>query len=150
MADPAAHPARRVPATRQGAAVLAVVQKAGTFRSAQDIHAELRAAGQPVGLATVYRHLQLLAEHGIIDSLQAADGQTLYRHCASEDHHHHLICRQCGTSIEIEAPQVEQWASAIAAERGYLDATHTIEIFGLCPACQAKQGRPNRRSRSAS
>jgi Fur family ferric uptake transcriptional regulator len=144
MADRARRLPRPVPATRQGAAVLAVVQRSGTFRSAQDVHAELRTAGQRVGLATVYRHLQLLAENGVIDALQSADGQTLYRHCASDDHHHHLICRQCGTSVEIEAPDVEQWAANTATRRGYTDVTHTIEIFGVCPACRKPASRAQR------
>jgi len=138
-----------VPTTRQGAAVLAVVRSADSFRSAQDIHAQLRAEGQPVGLATVYRHLQLLAENGVIDALQSGEGQILYRQCASDDHHHHLICRRCGASVEIEGPQVEQWATATAARMGYADVTHTIEIFGLCPSCQPPSPTPQRRRRSS-
>lgn len=136
MTEPVPRTPRPLPTTRQGAEVLAVVGRADTFRSAQDIHAELRGTGKSVGLATVYRHLQLLAANGVIDSLQAADGQTLYRQCRTDDHHHHLICRACGTSVELEAPPVEKWAAATAAERGYTEVTHTIEIFGLCPACQ--------------
>lgn len=122
--------------TRQGTAVAEVVRSSAGFRSAQDIHAELRAAGERVGLATVYRHLQSLADSGAIDSLQAADGQILYRQCASGDHHHHLICRRCGTSVEIEAPDVEAWAADTASRMGYAEVTHTIEIFGECPDCQ--------------
>ncbi|HZT67564.1 MAG TPA: Fur family transcriptional regulator [Acidimicrobiales bacterium] len=138
MAEPASP--RRLPTTRQGAAVLAALRSSGTFRSAQDIHAELRAGGAPVGLATVYRHLQLLAEHGVIDTLQAADGQTVYRHCRSDDHHHHIVCRRCGTSEEIEGPEVERWAESAARRLGYTDITHTVEIFGLCATCSAAGG----------
>ena len=137
MADPA-RPPRRLPATPQGAAVLAAVRSSDSFRSAQDIHADLRAGGASVGLATVYRHLQLLAEHGVIDALQSADGQIVYRQCLSDDHHHHVVCRRCGRSEEIEGPEVERWAEAAAARLGYTDISHTVEIFGVCAECAAR------------
>jgi Fur family ferric uptake transcriptional regulator len=126
--------------TRQGAAVLRVVSSSNTFRSAQDIHAELRATEEPVGLATVYRHLQQLAEEGTVDALQAGDGQVVYRLCRSDDHHHHLVCRRCGSTAEIEGPEVEEWAERTASSLGYTDIRHTVEIFGLCASCSV-QGR---------
>jgi len=115
--------------------VLRVLQGSTSFRSAQDIHAELRAGGESVGLTTVYRHLQLLADEGIIDALQAADGETVYRHCRSDGHHHHIVCRRCGTSAEVEGPEVEQWAEVVAQRLGYSEVTHTVEIFGVCSNC---------------
>ena len=81
--------AERVRQTRQGQAVLNVVAGSDNFRSAQDIHAELRAAGETVGLTTVYRHLALLTDEGRLDALQTADGELVYRRCHSEQHHHH-------------------------------------------------------------
>ena len=77
--------------TRQGQAVLNVVLGSDNFRSAQDIHAELRASGEAVGLTTVYRHLSLLTDEGQIDALQTADGELVYRRCHSEQHHHHVV-----------------------------------------------------------
>ena len=117
--------------------MLRAVQEADGFRSAQDLHAALRASGHPVGLTTVYRQLQALADDGVIDGLQAADGQTVYRHCDNARHHHHIVCRRCGNSVAVDAPAVEAWARAVARDAHYSDITHTVEIFGLCPACTA-------------
>jgi Fur family transcriptional regulator, ferric uptake regulator len=139
MAEPterparAARPSRR---TRQGDAVLNVVLGSDNFRSAQDIHAELRATGETVGLTTVYRHLALLTDEGRLDALQTADGELVYRRCHSEQHHHHVVCRVCGSGSEVEVPDLERWAESTAAALGYSDVTHTVEIFGVCAACR--------------
>lgn len=122
--------------TRQGDAVLNVVLGSDNFRSAQDIHAELRAAGEPVGLTTVYRHLALLTDEGRLDALQTADGELVYRRCHSEAHHHHVVCRRCGRGSEVELPDLELWAETTARELGYTEVTHTVEIFGLCAECR--------------
>ena len=122
--------------TRQGDAVLNVVLGSDNFRSAQDIHAELRAAGEPVGLTTVYRHLALLTDVGRLDALQTADGELVYRRCHSESHHHHVVCRRCGRGTEVELPDLERWTEATARDLGYTDVTHTVEIFGLCADCK--------------
>jgi Fur family ferric uptake transcriptional regulator len=103
------------------------------FRSAQEIHAELRRQGETVGLTTVYRHLQVLSEQGVIDSIRDPSGEALYRQCGSTGHHHHLTCRVCGRSVEVEGRVVEQWAEKVAAEAGFTSVNHTVELFGLCP-----------------
>jgi Fur family ferric uptake transcriptional regulator len=105
------------------------------FVSAQTLHSELRDAGSPIGLATVYRALADLAVEGEADSLQA-EGESLYRACTPGQHHHHLICRNCGLTVEIEADAVEQWAQTIAAEHGFSQATHVVDVFGLCADCR--------------
>ena len=120
--------------TRQRRAVAAVMQSFEDFRSAQDIHDLLRKADENVGLSTVYRTLQALAEGGEVDVLRTEDGEALYRRC-SERHHHHLVCRSCGRTVEVEGPTVERWSDAIAAEHGFRDVSHTLEVFGTCPAC---------------
>jgi Fur family transcriptional regulator, ferric uptake regulator len=136
MAEPSDRPARPSRRTRQGDAVLDVVVSSDNFRSAQDIHAELRAAGQTVGLTTVYRHLALLTDEGRLDALQTADGELVYRRCHSEQHHHHVVCRVCGRGSEVELPDLERWAESTAADLGYSDVTHTVEIFGVCADCR--------------
>ncbi len=120
--------------TRQRRAVSACLEQFDDFRSAQEIHDLLRRNGDTVGLSTVYRTLQVLAEADEVDVLRAEDGETRYRRC-SGTHHHHLVCRTCGRTVEVEGPTVERWASAVAAQHGYADVSHTLEIFGLCPSC---------------
>jgi Fur family ferric uptake transcriptional regulator len=107
------------------------------FRSAQEIHDLLEQRGDSVGLATVYRTLQKLADAGEVDMLRTEDGEAIYRRC-SDAHHHHLVCRSCGATIEVEGPAVERWTRAIAAEHGYSDVSHTLEIFGTCPDCDPR------------
>ncbi len=129
-------PQPRQRTTRQRVAVAGLLADSGEFRSAQDLHAALRASGASVGLATVYRNLGLMAELGEVDTLVREDGETLYRRC-SDMHHHHLVCRQCGRTVEIAGPAVERWANAMAAEHGFSEVSHQLELFGLCGGCAA-------------
>jgi Fur family transcriptional regulator, ferric uptake regulator len=127
-------PARR--STRQRAAVKEVLAAADTFLTAQEIHAHLRTRGSSIGLTTVYRTLQLLAETDEVDVLQV-EGEALYRRC-SDSHHHHLVCRSCKVSVEIGSEGVEEWAHAVAARHGFSSASHVVEIFGLCSSCESQ------------
>jgi Fur family ferric uptake transcriptional regulator len=120
--------------TRQRAAVEALLVNFDDFMSAQDLHARLRAQGQTVGLATVYRTLQAMAADGEVDMMRTVDGEAVYRRC-STGHHHHLVCRSCGRTVEVEGPAVENWTDRISAENGFSDVHHTLEIFGTCSAC---------------
>ena len=128
-------PARRT--TRQRAAVLAVLDDLEQFRSAQEIHAELARRGDSVGLSTVYRSLAAMSADDDVDTLLRDDGETLYRRCRGATHHHHLVCRSCGATVEVDGPAVESWADRLAAEHGYDEVSHTLEIFGRCAACRA-------------
>lgn len=120
--------------TRQRSAVSALLDEVEGFHSAQDLHAMLRDRGERVGLTTVYRTLQGLADSGEVDVMRPPGGEHLYRRC-SRGHHHHLVCRSCGRTVEVEGPAVESWAERVAAQHGYADVSHTIEIFGTCPGC---------------
>lgn len=111
------------------------------FVSAQSLHARLREENTGIGLATVYRALAGLAAEGNADSLQSPEGENLYRACTTSGHHHHLICRSCGLTIEIEASEVEQWAQRTAAAAGFSEAEHIVDIFGLCTPCATAQAR---------
>lgn len=120
--------------TRQRTAIAEVLAAFADFRSAQEIHGLLTERGEKVGLATVYRTLQLLTDAGEVDMLRTEDGEAIYRRC-SATHHHHLVCRACGATVEVEGPAVERWTRSIAAEHGYADIAHTLELFGTCPRC---------------
>ncbi len=133
----AASPVR---STRQRAAVSAVLDELDDFRSAQDLYAILRQRGEVIGLTTVYRTLQALTEAGEIDVLRILDSESMYRRCSS-GHHHHLVCRSCGRTVEVEGPAVERWASRVAADNGFADISHTLEIFGTCAKCTQSASR---------
>jgi Fur family transcriptional regulator, ferric uptake regulator len=137
-ARPAAQPAARERTTRPFQAVVDELSGSEDFRSAQDIHAALRAGGTSVGLATVYRALQSLVDSGRADVLKTDSGESVYRSC-SQTHHHHLVCRWCGRTVEVQGPAVERWADATASEHGYADVSHTLELFGTCSECAARR-----------
>jgi Fur family ferric uptake transcriptional regulator len=125
--------------TRQRLAVSGALDSLDDFVSTQELHRLLHGRGDSVSLATTYRILQSMAEDGQVDVLRKDDGEAVYRRCAVEHHHHHLLCRDCGKAVEIEAPAVEQWAARVAAEHGYSQVAHTVEMYGLCPECSAKR-----------
>ena len=126
--------------TKQRRAVLDELGRVQDFRSAQQIFEDLHIRGERVGLATVYRSLQGLADDHRVDVLRSTDGEALYRACDSQGHHHHLVCRRCGAAEEIAQAQIEAWVSAVAAEHGFTDVVHSLELFGLCRSCQRARG----------
>jgi Fur family transcriptional regulator, ferric uptake regulator len=121
--------------TRQRAAISTLLDNLDDFRSAQELHDELRRRGENIGLTTVYRTLQSMSAAGLVDTLRTDTGESVYRRC-SDDHHHHLVCRSCGSTVEVGDREVEVWAAQVAAEHGFTDVSHTIEIFGTCAECQ--------------
>ncbi|MDO8120232.1 Fur family transcriptional regulator [Isoptericola sp. b490] len=126
--------------TRQRSAVTEALDELDDFRSAQQLHELLRARGTEIGLATVYRTLAALADEGVVDVLRTSDGEQVFRRCARSEHHHHLVCRQCGRAEEIDGPGVEAWADRTGAAHGFTAIEHTVELTGVCADCRAAQG----------
>jgi Fur family ferric uptake transcriptional regulator len=120
--------------TKQRHAVATLLADINDFRTAQDLHGLLRDRGERVGLTTVYRALQTMADAGELDVMRLPSGEQLFRQC-SRSHHHHLVCRSCARTVEVAGPTVETWADRIAGEHGFVDISHTVEIFGTCPTC---------------
>jgi Fur family transcriptional regulator, ferric uptake regulator len=121
--------------TRQRTAVAALLEETDDFMSAQQLHDRLKHRGDSVGLTTVYRTLQSLADSGAVDVVRTDDGEAVYRRCSTGSHHHHLVCRSCGRTVEVEGPAVETWANRVAADYGFTNVAHTLEIFGTCSDC---------------
>lgn len=122
--------------TRQRRAVAAALDASDEFRSAQDLHQLVRDSGERVGLATVYRTLQAMADAGEVDVVRSEAGEAQYRRCDVAHHHHHLICRGCGRAVEVEGPAFEEWADAVARQHGFADVRHTLELTGTCADCR--------------
>jgi Fur family ferric uptake transcriptional regulator len=125
--------------TKQRAAVATALRDIDDFRSAQEIFEIVKSRGDNVGLTTVYRSLQAMASNGDIDVLVNSEGEALYRRCGQRSgHHHHLVCRACGFTVEVEGPAVERWTQDVARKQGFTDITHTLDIFGVCSSCARK------------
>ncbi|WP_165241697.1 Fur family transcriptional regulator [Corynebacterium lizhenjunii] len=122
--------------TKQRTAVVEVLRDMDKFASVKEIFGELQQRKEKVGLTTVYRTLQSLAEIDAVDALHMPGGETLYRHCDSEKHHHHLVCTQCGKTKEIDGGPIESWAKQIASQHGFELTGHDAEVFGVCPGCR--------------
>jgi Fur family ferric uptake transcriptional regulator len=124
-----------VRATRQRAAIIALLDTVDEFRSAQELHDELRRRGENIGLTTVYRTLQSLSAADLVDMVRTDTGESVYRRCEGDDHHHHLVCRSCGAAVEVSGREVEAWAAEVAQQHGFSNVNHTIELFGTCGQC---------------
>lgn len=133
---PADSEATRKPrrSTQQKSAISAELSTLGGFVSAQELHRLLNASGSRIGVATVYRQLNRLADDGEIDTVTSPDGERLFRSCHTAEHHHHIVCRQCGTAVEI-SPPVEQWLDDVGRSNGFTAISHTFEVFGICADC---------------
>jgi Fur family transcriptional regulator, ferric uptake regulator len=120
-------------ATRQRLTVLDALRERTDAVTAQGLHMELRQAGEPVGLTTVYRTLTSLADAGLLDTFDR-EGEQAFRLCG-DVHHHHLVCEICSTVEEITADEVERWVSEVAQRRGFQVTGHRADIFGVCARC---------------
>lgn len=120
--------------TWQKTAVNDQLAKSEGFVSAQQLHLQLTGAGKKLGLTTVYRALTDLVEQGAADTLVLGDGEMRYRICTPE-HHHHLICGQCGKTVEFDLPGFESQAQTIAQTHGFSAVSHELELIGICADC---------------
>ena len=122
--------------TVQRREVIGVLSQVQGFVSAQELHSLIGRDGGHIALATVYTQLKKLLQDGEVDVVMTDRGESLYRRCVVESHHHHLSCRLCGATVEVDAPQLEAWSKDIAKRHGYRDLRHVLELNGVCPACQ--------------
>lgn len=126
--------AKGIRATRQRTHVLEVLAGEPNDATAQEIFESLRAGGHPIGLATVYRTLALLSEHGVVDVLMHRAGEACYRLCGA-GHHHHLTCSECHQVVELGGCELEPWLKRLGAAHRFAVTGHTVEVTGICGAC---------------
>ncbi|NLE72082.1 MAG: transcriptional repressor [Actinomycetales bacterium] len=126
--------------TEQRRSVLEFLATVDRCLSAQEIRAALEDQGRPVSLATVYRTVARLARAGVLDVVLRDDGEATYV-LGSARHHHHLVCRRCGSVAEIANPAVESWTVEVARLHGFADVDHRLTVTGVCPACRSVHQR---------
>ena len=121
-------------AHKTSAAVLKALGNLNAFSSAQEVYSEILKDKSSIGLTTVYRALQKLADAKEIDFVRREDGEGTYKLC-SDTHHHHLLCEKCGKSVEFSSSKFEKLLDSIATENGFEPLSHRAEILGLCHRC---------------
>ena len=122
--------------TRQRLLVLETLAAEPHDATAQEIHARLRDADEPVGLATVYRALSILKRGGVVDELSHRSGESCYRLC-TPGHHHHLVCSRCHRVEELEGCEIDEWVAEASRAHGFRPASHSVEVVGVCAECRA-------------
>lgn len=122
--------------TAQRREVIGVLSRVQGFVSAQELHSFIVRDGGQISLATVYAQLKRLTASGEIDVVMTDRGESLYRRCVVDAHHHHLACRHCGATVEVDTPELEKWANDIGERFGYRDLRHVLELNGICSTCR--------------
>lgn len=117
-----------------------IAERHGHFTAAE-LLADAHDQNVKVGRATVFRTLDLMAERGALERLDLPTGGHAYVACVPEQHHHHVVCRGCGTSVEVDDSGLQAVVRQIGAQSGYRIDNHRLELYGLCPECQRMTAR---------
>lgn len=123
--------------TAQRREVISALSQVQGFVSAQELHGLIARHGGRTALATVYSQLKRLVASGEVDVVMTDRGESLFRRCVVDAHHHHLACRVCGATVEVDAPQLESWSQEIASRHGFTDLRHVLELNGVCSSCRS-------------
>ena len=125
---------------RSGGARNAVVDHIGRQTccvSAHEIHEGIRGDGGRVGIASVYRVLETLAEHDLVQRVDLGDGVARYEQALPDgEHHHHLVCDDCGRVEPFSDPTLERTLEKTAGRHGYAMAGHEVVLHGACGDCR--------------
>ncbi|NOT10024.1 MAG: transcriptional repressor [Gemmatimonadales bacterium] len=141
---------RRLPITRQRMAVADEMFRAPDHPSVDEIKRRLRAAGEPVGTATLYRTLDALVRGGLVLEHDFGEGFKRYEPLSSSSAHDHLLCERCGRVIEFANDRLERMLRMTADEQHFLYRRHRVEVHGTCAECRGRDlesltgGRPRR------
>ncbi|MEX2194616.1 MAG: transcriptional repressor [Thermoleophilaceae bacterium] len=119
--------------TEQRRAIVDALEGSPRALTAQELHDRV----EGVGLATVYRNLQRLADQGVADTLRRENGELAFLLCGG-GHHHHLTCRICGRVERVRDCRLDGWAASVAREHGFSDVEHRAELLGVCSSCGSR------------
>jgi Fur family ferric uptake transcriptional regulator len=120
-----------------GSLVLEHLAAQSCCRGAQEVHDALRGEGHRIGLASVYRMLDALAELALVQRVDVGDGVVRYEPARHADHHHHLVCGECGKVEPFADPELEHAIEAVEEQSGYAVVAHEIVLRGACGDCRA-------------
>ncbi len=106
--------------------------------STDELHRLVKKKDPRIGFTTVYRTLKLLAECGLASEVAFHDGVARYEHQYGRRSHHHMVCTDCGTSVEFFSPEIEKLEQEIGKKYKFNTTRHTFQIYGLCENCRKK------------
>ena len=109
--------------------------------STEELHYLVRKRDSAIGYTTVYRTLKLLGECGLASEVSFHDGVARYEHQHNRRSHHHMVCTECGSSVEFFSPEVDKFEQEIGRKYHYETTRHTFQIYGLCEDCRKKGER---------
>lgn len=127
------HSGKRITEPRR--AVIRALLEDARYSSPTEVHARARVYDASIGLVTVYRTLELLADLGCVRRIHTEDGCHCYA-AAATGHRHHLICRRCGQAVEFEGCDLSLFLNRVSQQTGYTIEDHLLELIGLCDTCQ--------------
>ncbi len=110
--------------------------------STDELHRLVKKKDAKIGFTTVYRTLKLLTECGLASEVAFHDGISRYEHQYNRRSHHHMVCTECGGSVEFFSPEVGRLEQEIGRKHRFLTTRHTFQIYGICEPCRRKAGRP--------
>jgi Fur family ferric uptake transcriptional regulator len=128
----------RQPVTRQRDQIAEVVLLSDEHLSVEQIQRELTARGEQVGLATIYRTLDVLVASGVVRAHEFGEGFRRFEPMPERTDHEHLICVRCGKVAEFANERLERMLPVIADEQGFQHQRHRVEIYGVCRECQTR------------
>jgi len=109
--------------------------------STDDLYRLVRKQDERIGFTTVYRTLKLLAECGLASEVAFNDGIARYEHQYNRRNHHHMVCTQCGSSVEFFSADIDRIERHVGRKHNYLTTRHTFQIYGVCDECRKKSAR---------
>ncbi|HXE90450.1 MAG TPA: Fur family transcriptional regulator [Terriglobales bacterium] len=127
--------------TEQRDTILHTFLESREHLSTDELHRMVRKKDPGIGFTTVYRTLKLLMECGLASEVAFHDGIARYEHQFNRRSHHHMICTECGSSVEFFFPEVERLEQEIGRKYHYETTRHTFQIYGICEDCRKRSER---------
>src|SRR5512133_1080518 len=127
--------------TEQRDTILRTFLETRDHLSTDELHRLVREKDARIGFTTVYRTLKLLAECGLASAVEFQDGIARYEHQYNRRSHHHMVCTECGSSVEFFSPEIERIEQDIGRKHHYATTRHSFQIYGICDECRKKNSR---------
>ena len=127
--------------TEQRDVILRTFLETHEHLSTDELYRLVRRKAPRIGFTTVYRTLKLLADCGLASEVAFHDGVSRYEHQYNRRSHHHMVCTECGASVEFFSPELERLEQEIGKKHHYTPARHTFQIYGVCEPCRKKSGQ---------